>query len=334
MKQYVGISRDHSVSMTSLARKAMDDYNKTISQLKSAGSVHGIETILSVVRCGERNTRAVGVEIINKDILRVEPISSYETRAPATPLWDSVDKLITILEAVPDASNPDTSFLVMSITDGEENCSTISTVRLAEKIRRLQNTDRWTFVFRVPRGYGEQLRAMGISEGNIQEWDQTQAGFETATKQTEQSFANYYQARASGVRSTGTFFANIGALDKRQVINSLVDITNKVIPYAVNHTGEEISTFMGRVRGSYQIGTAYYQLTKSETIQPNKKILVLDTKTGAMYTGSDARHLLGLPDSGYLQLRPGNLGNFKVFIQSTSTNRKLVGGTLLYYYPG
>ncbi len=45
----------------------------------------------------------------------------------------------------------------------------------------------------------------------------------------------------------------------------------------------------------YLIGHAYYQLTKTETIQPQKNIAVLELKTSKVYTGRQARDVLGLP---------------------------------------
>lgn len=47
---------------------------------------------------------------------------------------------------------------------------------------------------------------------------------------------------------------------------------------------------------TYRTGGAFYQLSKSEKIQPRKQIAVLEKKTDRIYTGPQARTLLGLPD--------------------------------------
>lgn len=221
-KQYVGISRDHSASMSHIVTGAMNDYNTTISALKEAGTLHGIETLVSVVICGDGRSKTVAREIVNSDILRVNSINKYPTQANGTPLWDSVGELINILSNVPDANDPDVSFMVMVITDGEENSSVNwSATSLATKIRELQKTDRWTFVFRVPRGYGRTLTSLGIPPGNIQEWDQTDQGFRESTVSTVASVSNYYQARSTGVKATGSFFVNLGDNAKRVVTENL-----------------------------------------------------------------------------------------------------------------
>ena len=48
---------------------------------------------------------------------------------------------------------------------------------------------------------------------------------------------------------------------------------------------------------AYRTGGAFYQLSKSEKIQARKQIAVLEKKTDRVYTGPEARALLGLPDT-------------------------------------
>jgi hypothetical protein len=44
--------------------------------------------------------------------------------------------------------------------------------------------------------------------------------------------------------------------------------------------------------------------------------------------------MLALPTIGTVRLAPDELGDYDVFIQSTSVNRKLDKGTQLMYWPG
>lgn len=52
MRTIVGISRDHSASMSRLTNSAMKDYNTNILSIKNASEQTGVQTILNVVRCG------------------------------------------------------------------------------------------------------------------------------------------------------------------------------------------------------------------------------------------------------------------------------------------
>ena len=98
--------------------------------------------------------------------------------------------------------------------------------------------------------------------------------------------------------------------------------------------GAQIRDFCESKIGSYQTGAAYYELTKPEDIQFHKAVVVENIHSGKRYSGPAARNLLGLPPTGTIRVRPGDHGSFKIFVQSTSVNRKLVGGTTLLYYRG
>ena len=338
MKQYIGFSRDHSRSMTMITRPAARDYNANILSIQEAARANDLDTIVSVVKCGVGIHARVDREVINSNVHVLQPIleHAYIADGSGTPLWDSVGELIETLSAVPDAADPEVSFLVMVITDGEENCSRKwSSERLSEKIRALQASDRWTFAFRVPRGYGARLgQRLGIPEGNILEWDQTARGIETASIATSSAMQSYFTNRSQGIASTSKFYADLSKLSLNEVRQNLHDISPQVSRYQVQPLdhGVMIKTFIERYK-PYEIGCAFYQLTKTEKVQQSKRICICDRKTGAIYTGTSARDLLGLPHYGAITLAPHNLGNYDVFVQSTSVNRKLVGGTTVLYCP-
>lgn len=85
----------------------------------------------------------------------------------------------------------------------------------------------------------------------------------------------------------------------------------------------------------FQRGRGFYEFTKRETIQAKKEVIILDTETGDMYEGEAAREVLGLPVGSSIDISPKNAGfdrvKYKVFVQSTSNNRKLIGGTTFLY---
>ena len=83
-----------------------------------------------------------------------------------------------------------------------------------------------------------------------------------------------------------------------------------------------------KLSGIDRTGGAFYQLSKSEKIQARKQIAVLEKKTDRVYTGPEARALLGLPDNE-VRVKPDHNDNFTIFVQSTSVNRKLVPNTRL-----
>lgn len=327
-KNYIGFSRDHSGSMAGLAGAAMKDYNDTVAAVREAAISENQDTLVSVVRFGG----GVFTEITNASVTALRPLTTYPFSGQ-TPLFDSVGRLIEIFEKVP--TDLETSFLVSTVTDGEENSSQLySAHSMSYKIKLLQATDRWTFVFRVPRGYSRTLINLGIPEWNILEWDQTQKGVEVASQATREAFRSFYTARSAGATSTKRFYADLSNVTSNVVAASMKDISADVMiwPVSLKDDGREIKDFVEKRNKVYYKGAAFYQLSKPETIQDHKRIMIRDKTSNAVYEGAAARQMMAFPLYGSIRARPGNLGNFDLFIQSTSVNRKLVKGTNLVYW--
>ncbi|MEM7725504.1 MAG: vWA domain-containing protein [Cyanobacteria bacterium P01_A01_bin.45] len=82
---------------------------------------------------------------------------------------------------------------------------------------------------------------------------------------------------------------------------------------------------------NFKVGRGFYEFTKKETIQGYKEIILMERKTGDLFEGEAARELLGIPTGETVRLKPNNLEKYMVFVQSTSANRKLIGGTRFLY---
>ena len=98
-KQYVGLVRDHSGSMTGLQDAALKDYNTNLESIKAASVKEDIDTILNVVAF--ENT----IDLVNSNssVTGVKPLRRYTTTGGSTPLFQSVTRLIEHMEKVPDA---------------------------------------------------------------------------------------------------------------------------------------------------------------------------------------------------------------------------------------
>jgi hypothetical protein len=83
---------------------------------------------------------------------------------------------------------------------------------------------------------------------------------------------------------------------------------------------------------TFQPGRGFYELTKSVTVQPRKEVILENRRTGDMYTGVEARRLLGLPEGVNAQVnRSAVPSDFRAFVQSTSYTRKLLADTSFLY---
>lgn len=338
MKTYIGISRDHSGSMRRISVAAGRDYNELIQSIKTNATKENVDTIVNVVKCGVGSTGRNVMDVTNSSAQALTPIDEryYETSGGSTPLFDSVGMLIDQLERSPDVNEPDVNFLVMVITDGGDN-SSVRTRQVIDRINRLQQTDRWTFVFRVPRGYSNELTRFGIPYGNILEWDQTDRGVQEATQKTAAAMETFYQSKAAGTQASRSFYStDMTGVTASQVKKALIDISADVVVWDVSPAddGQAIRLFCeSRLNHAMKRGAAFYQLMKKEDeVQDYKQIVIRDKKSKVVYSGANARQMLGLPYNGTVKVVPGNHGTYDIFIQSTSVNRKLVKGTQVLYW--
>lgn len=332
MKNYINYVNDHSGSMGSLRTAALSDFNANIQAVKNAASREELDTVVSVAEVGYV-TEILPVVVSNPHVLK--PKTNW-VASGGTPLWGTIIALLDMLTKLPDAGRPEVSFLVQITTDGEATDRHVHQ-QLATMMQPLLATGRWTFVARVPKGidatYRQQLLALGIPAGNIQEWETTAAGMAAATQVQTAAVDNYFRGRTAGATSSTSFYADSSNVN----VSALNEIPAKEFSlYQVDpaDNGIEIRPFVLKHRMEHLYGAAFYQLTKSEgKVQHDKQILVREPQTGKVYHGKEARTMIGLPEGRNARLHPSNLTKYEVFIQSNSINRKLVGGSGLIYWP-
>lgn len=327
--------RDHSGSMSSRTDAAKKDYNNTLLASQQASKANDIRTDVTVYEVGG----GFGRREVMVPISDMVPLAKYSAPGHDTPLFRAIEDAMDFCERLPDANDPETVFLFCATTDDQDNVTgTHGGQRLAQRINRLQSTDRWTVVFRVPQGYKRSLVSMGIDAGNIMEWELSSRGLEAASVVQSASMSQFYTNRAAGTKSTRTFYTSTANVTEADVKAKLGDISPEVSlwPIASKEDGEQIRDFVeGRLKGSAMLkGAAFYQLVKTEDkIQDYKLIAIRDKDSGAIYCGPEARDLIGLPQYGDARVRPDTAGKWQVFVQSTSVNRKVSGGTQLMYWP-
>lgn len=222
--------------------------------------------------------------------------------------------------------NEDHSYLLYVITDGEENVSRrFRSIDIMNLMKSLE--DNWTVATLVPNQravHGAKL--CGFFPGNIEVWDVNSAdGFEEVGLRLSATYTDYSNNRARGVVGTKTLFVDAAKLAKPVVKQVLVeDKSAKLI--AIQKAGRIDEIAEEKTGKPYIPGTVFYELTKSELVQYHKELAVVAKSDGKRYFGAQARQLLGLPNSD-CRVRPGDHGDWRVFVQSTSRNRKLLGGT-------
>jgi len=161
-------------------------------------------------------------------------------------------------------------------------------------------------------------------------------------RQTAAGLDNFFAARTAGKRSVRSFFTDLSSVTRGDIQRNLTNVTGaykKAVVTGVDCTSLDqhgndtaiIQDFCNKHFGEYAIGNAYYELMKKEKVQDHKQVVIEDRATGKMYGGPQARQMLGLPSLGMVVVTPGDHGQYRIFVKSTSVNRKLVKGTEVLY---
>lgn len=319
---HIAIVIDSSSSMYRLTKDVIRVVDSQVEQLAELSKKLDQETRVSIYMFDS----TVRNLVFDKDVLRLPSIKTLYTTGGMTALIDASILGIEDLKKTPQMYG-DHSFLMYVITDGEENSSKLKADWLLKTINKLD--DNWTIAAFVPNANGLFFaKKFGFPADNIQVWSATDVGIEQVNNKMYQATHNYMQARSTGVRSTKNLFNiktdKLNTFDIKQNLSEMA--RSKFRLYQINDK-VDIKGFVEGIGHTYVIGNSFYQLTKPEKIQSAKQICIRSKKDKKVYTGQEARNLLGLPNKE-VKVSPVNT-NYDIFIQSTSVNRKLVPGTEL-----
>ena len=327
---HIGLVLDASSSMLHLSDQVIKVAdNQVISYLAQRSKELDQETRATVYTFNSYDgTKCI---FYDKDVLRMPSLATKYRANGQTPLIDATLKAIEDMRQTPELYG-DHAFLLYVLTDGQENHSRNHPSQLATTINSLP--ENWTVAVMVPDQSGVfEAKKFGFSPQNIAVWDATSVkGVAEAGERIRQTTESFMQARTQGIRGSKSIFQmDVSNLTPTVVHSKLqkLDANKYDIVDVGSKGGWQIRDFVETVtKRPYYTGMAYYQITRPETVQANKRVAVFDRSDGKVYSGSSARSLIGLPDYD-VKVRPSDHPTYDVFIQSTSVNRKLVDGTKL-----
>ena len=315
---------DASSSMRHHLQSVKSVFDSTLQSFKSTQSPDQ-DINISLYQFGS-NVEKI---IFNKNINELNTSISFSANG-MTALRDAIDISIKDHMSIKSTANEDHSFLIYAITDGQDNISNTTVSMLKTRLNSLG--DEWTVASLVPSiTDSHHAKTSGIPAGNIQIWDTTSnKGFEEVGMAITQSYANYSTQRSAGVRSSSNIFSvNTDNLTKKDIKKSLDEVAGDIYHYDESDD-ILIKDLAERETGtSYVKGTVYYELVKLEIVQASKSIVIVNKNDGRKYGGSNARSVLGLP-SDKTKMKPGDFGEWRIFIQSSSYTRKIKQNTSIF----
>ncbi|MFC5251687.1 vWA domain-containing protein [Streptomyces nigrescens] len=333
---HVALVLDASSSMSHLSRKVVEVADQQISYLARRSQELDQETRVTVYVFADK----VECVTYDKDVLRMPSLKQLYRVGGMTALLAATLKSQKELAQTAQLYG-DHSFLTFVLTDGQENAShrcqdapARDPRELVEAVAKMTETqeDNWTLAVLVPDQMGKrEAMQCGFPKDNIAIWDATSTqGLEEAGQVIQQATEKFMVGRSQGIRgSRAVFSTGAETVNKDTIEAAGLTPANpseyQLIPVAREAT---IRDWVVECGHTFRTGCAFYQLSKSEKIQARKQIAVLEKKTDRVYTGPEARALLGLPDME-ARVKPDHNDDFTIFVQSTSVNRKLVPHTRL-----
>ncbi|MER5711341.1 vWA domain-containing protein [Streptomyces sp. NPDC002122] len=333
---HVALVLDASSSMSHLSGKVVEVADQQIAYLARRSRELDQETRVTVYVFADK----VECVIYDKDVLRMPSLKKLYRVGGMTALLAAALKSQRELAQTAQLYG-DHSFLTFVLTDGQENAShrcpgapSRDPRELVQAVAEMISTqeDNWTLAVLVPDQMGKrEAMQCGFPKENIAIWDATSTqGLEEAGQVIQQATEKFMVGRAQGIRGSRAVFSMGADAVNKDTIKAAglapVDPSEyQVIPVARDVAIREWVLESGH---TYRTGCAFYQLSKPEKIQARKQIAVLEKKTDRVYTGPEARALIGLGDVE-TRVKPDHNDDFTIFVQSTSVNRKLVSRTRL-----
>ncbi|MGW3528313.1 vWA domain-containing protein [Streptomyces olivaceus] len=333
---HVALVLDASSSMSRLSGKVVEVADEQIAYLARRSQELDQETRVTVYVFADQ----VECVIYDKDVLRMPSLKQMYRVGGMTALLAATLKSQRELAQTAQLYG-DHSFLTFVLTDGQENASHRCTDAPARDPRALVDAvasmietqeDNWTLAVLVPDQMGKrEAMQYGFPKDNVAIWDATSTqGLQEAGQVIQEATEKFMIGRSKGIRGSRAVFSTGADAVNKDTIKAAglkpVDSTKyQLVPVTRDAAIRDWVVESGH---TYRTGGAYYQLSKSEKVQPKKQISVLEKKTDRIYTGPEARALLGLPDVE-VRIKPDHNDEFTIFVQSTSVNRKLVPNTRL-----
>ncbi|MEU7296862.1 VWA domain-containing protein [Streptomyces exfoliatus] len=333
---HVALVLDASSSMSGLSSKVVEVADQQIAYLARRSRELDQETRVTVYVFADK----VQCVIYDKDVLRMPSLKQLYRVGGMTALLAAALKSQGELAQTAQLYG-DHSFLTFVLTDGQENASHRCPGAPSKEPRELVQAvaemiatqqDNWTLAVLVPDQMGKrEAMQYGFPKDNIAIWDATSTqGLEEAGQVIQEATEKFMVGRTKGIRgSRAVFSAGAEAVNKDTIKAAGLTPVNQsdyqLIPVARD---AGIRDWVVESGHTYRTGGAFYQLSKPEKIQARKQIAVLEKQTDLVYTGPEARALLGLPDVE-VRVKPDHNDEFTIFVQSTSVNRKLVSNTRL-----
>jgi len=192
----VAILLDSSSSMNSIREEAIGAFNEQVKAIQS--DENELPTKVSLVTFG---TKVNDPLLWNRRASRLAPLTKEDYNPEGmTALYDAMGVTIDKLNQLPESSDPNTNFLVVVISDGEENNSKeYQASFLKKRVQELEKTGRWEFSY---IGANQDMlnvsKDLGIKLGSTFAFNATSDGVRDMSRTYANATVNYRNKLKAG----------------------------------------------------------------------------------------------------------------------------------------
>lgn len=331
---HVALVLDGSGSMRRHKNRVIEVTDGLVRDLATASEEKRQETRVSIYVFDER----VECVIFDMDVMRLPSVKDLYWVGGLTALVDATMRSQEDLDTTSQIYGQH-AFLTYVVTDGGENASGRTATNSLGGHRRFMVHDlayrlnhspaNSTIAFLVPDRQGvDFVTNLGAAPGNVMQWDTaSEKGMLDVGASISRATRTFMDNRVTGTHSSRTIFdTSAAAVNAATVQATLAPLDPRSYGFVTAEGVVEIRDLVEAGYGvTYRKGIAFYHLIKSEMIQPQKQVIVVEKGTGRAFGGDQARALIGLPDMP-VKVSPSGNPKYDVFVQSTSTNRKILDG--------
>ena len=192
---------DKSGSMNKIREQTINNINEQLDTLEDAATADQEDKIHMVTFNGKVSepVRWLVAERFTEE--------DYEPRGN-TALLDAVGKTITTLQDIEVADDEDVSYLLVILSDGQENTSKeYNRTQVSSMIKELEEQGNWTFTFvGADRSCIDYMIDLGIQVGNTQYFPASAEGMQMTTNSISRGLRSFKTARGAGGQMMSSFY--------------------------------------------------------------------------------------------------------------------------------
>jgi hypothetical protein len=203
-KTRIAIVMDRSGSMSPIRKEAVAMFNDQIKAIKKNSK--GLDTKVTFVTFSTTPDKPL---VFNEGVDKLKKLSDKDFVPNGwTAMYDAVGHTVDSLATLPEYADENCSFLVIIISDGQENYSReYNAVSMSERIRFLQGTGRWTFSYLgANQDLAQVARTLHIPVGNTYGWITSSVGATLASSVNSSATTSYLHGVAAGQTASVNFY--------------------------------------------------------------------------------------------------------------------------------